>query len=72
VSALCDHYLGIKAKEGAAPVTPPGDDLRMIVHRAVKDEVVSLTELRLLVGAVRGLCEGEAVPRSRPIPVQSK
>ena len=72
MSALCDHYIGVKAKEREAPVTLPSDDLRTIVHRAVKDEVVSLTELRLLVGAVRGLCGGEAVPRSRPIPVQSK
>ncbi len=44
--------------ESGGATSPSLDaDLRTVVHRAVKDKVVSITELALLVRDVNRLCE---------------
>jgi hypothetical protein len=71
VRALCDRLIAAKVEQGT-PVTPPDNDLKTIVHRATKDDVVSVPELKLMVRAVNDLCGGKYAPQSRPVQVQSE
>ena len=58
------HGLGFKPGEEARPVAPPprevsprlDEDLRTVVDRMLKDDVVSMTELSLMVRDVERLC----------------
>jgi hypothetical protein len=49
-------------------------DLRTVVDRILKDDVVSTTQLTLLVRDVHRLCQSgvELQPAARPTPVQAK
>jgi hypothetical protein len=71
VGALCEDALAM-AQDPAKPVRPPQNDLRTIVRRAVKDGIVTVTELSLLVTSVRRVCGGAFEARSRPVQVQSE
>lgn len=85
--ALCDHHRKKRAPEeqplpSGAPEEPPAPsgtgtldvDLRTVVDRVLKDEVVSMTQLTLLVRDVERLCRSgvELQPAARPTPVQAK
>jgi hypothetical protein len=75
--ALCDHYQPASPSGGSPGPAGPGTldvDLRTAVDRALKDEVVSMTQLTLLVRDVQRLCRTgvELRPAARPTPVQVK
>jgi hypothetical protein len=46
----------------------PADDLRIIVERAIRDEVVSLTELHFMKRDVEAVCGPSTTPREAKPP----
>ncbi|MCG6926021.1 MAG: hypothetical protein LJF30_11995 [Acidobacteria bacterium] len=85
--ALCDCYrrdppcpappslAGVREEPPPPAATSTLDvDLRTVVDRILKDDVVSTTQLTLLVRDVHRLCQSgvELQPAARPTPVQAK
>jgi hypothetical protein len=71
VRALCEHFA--KETPVRAGFRPSPDDLRIIVERALKDDRVTVTELRVMVADVCSVCgRPQEAQRAQPYQVQSQ
>jgi hypothetical protein len=69
-NTLCGYFL--PTSDEAQPITLPAYDLKTVVQRAVKDDVVTVTELVLMVKAVRQLCGNPREGRTNQFQARSE